>query len=86
MNRCIEGNTDGLHCERRSKGTKVMCSSCKGFYTKGYFYRHRKHCPNAREVTLMATSSSLMSTAEPSEEWGRALEGMKKDGAYHHCK
>ena len=34
-NRCIiGGNGDDLHCERRSEGTKVMCSSCKGFYKK----------------------------------------------------
>ena len=40
-NRCIlGGNGDDLHCERRSEGMKVMCSSCKGFYKKGYFYRH----------------------------------------------
>ena len=26
--------------------------------------------------------SSAMSTAEPDEEWGRVLEGMKKDSAY----
>ena len=82
-NRCIlGGNGDGLHCERRSRGTKIMCSSCKGFYKKEYFYRHRKHCLNATKVTLTATSSNPMSTAEPGEEWGRVLEGMKKDRAH----
>ena len=82
-NRCILGeNGDGLHCERRSEGTKVMCSSCKGFYKKKYFYRHRKHCPNATKVTLTAISSSPMPTTEPDEEWGRVLERMKKDSAY----
>ena len=78
----LGGNGDGLRCERRSKGTKVMCSSCKGFYKKKYFYRHRNHCLNATKVTLTATSSSPMSTAEPDEEWDRVLEGMKKDSAY----
>ena len=69
-NLCIlGGNGDGLHCERRSEGTKVMCSSCKGFYKKEYFYRHRQHCLNAT-----TTSSSPMSTAEPDEEWERVLE------------
>ena len=82
-NRCIlGGNGDGLHCERRSEGTKVMCSSCKGFYKKEYFYRHRQHCLNATKVTLTVTSSSPNSTAEPDEEWRRVLEGMKKDRAY----
>ena len=81
--RCIlGGNGDDLHCERRSEGTKVMCSSCKGFYKKEYFYRHRQHCLNATLVTLTATSSSPMPTAEPDEEWGCVLEGVKKDSAY----
>ena len=33
-------------------------------------------------MTLTATSSSPMPTAEPDEEWGRVLEGVKKDSAY----
>ena len=36
----------------------------------------------ATKVTLTATSSSPMSTAEPDEEWGHVLEGMEKDSAY----
>ena len=81
-NLCTLGrNGDDLHCEQRSERTKVMCSSCKGFY-KEYFYRHRKHCLKATKVTLTATSSSAMPTAEPDEEWGHVLEGMKTDSAY----
>ena len=30
----------------------------------------------------VTSSSPNMSTAEPGEEWGRVLEGMKKDSAY----
>ena len=57
-----------------------MWSSCNGFYKKEYLYRHRKHCPNATKVTVMATSSTpTMSTEEPDVEWGRVLVGMKKD-------
>ena len=33
-------------------------------------------------MSLTATSSSPMPTAEPDEEWGHVLEGMKKDSAY----
>ena len=33
-------------------------------------------------MTLTATSSSPMSTAEPDEEWGHVLEGVKKDSGY----
>ena len=65
-----------------ARGTEVMCSLCKGFYKKEYFYRHRKHCLNATKVTLTATSSSPMPTAEPDEEWGHVLEGKKQDSAY----
>ncbi len=57
--------------------------SCNGFYKKEYCYRHRKHCPNATKVTVTVTSSNPnVSTAEPDEEWGRVLEGMKKDSRY----
>ena len=60
-----------------------MRSSCNGFYKKEYCYRHRKHCPNATKVTVTVTSSNpKVSTAEPDEEWGRVLEGMKKDNGY----
>ena len=62
-----------------ARGRRSSAPRAKGFYKKEYFYRHRKHCPNATKVTLTVTSSSPKSTAEPDEEWRRVLEGMKKD-------
>ena len=55
----------------------------QGVLQEGVFlYRHRKHCLNATNVTLTATSLSPMPTTEPDEEWGRVLKGNKKDSAY----
>ena len=80
-NRCILGdNGHGLNGERRSQGRS---SPCYGFYKKEYLYRHCKHCPNAIKVTVTVTSSTpTMSTTEPDEEWGRDLEGTKKESGY----
>ena len=68
---------NGVASGRRSCAPRAM-----GSLSSEYFYRHRKHCLNATKVTLTATSSSPMSTAEPDEEWGHVLEGVKKDSGY----
>ena len=65
-----------------ARGRRSCAPRAMGSLSSEYFYRHRKHCLNETKVTLTATSSSPMSTAEPDEEWRRVLEGMKKDSAY----
>ena len=45
-NLCIlGGNGDDLHCERRSEGTKVMCSSGNGFFKFGVFLQTPQTLP-----------------------------------------
>ena len=75
-----------LHCERKSKGVKVICSSCKGFYDKKYFYRHKQKCSvtcatadiseNSEKLQAMPLSVVM---EDECDEWQVVCCGMKQD-------
>jgi len=74
-----------LHCERKSKGVKVICSSCKGFYDKKYFYRHKQKCfatgdnsENSEKLQVQGMPLSVVIEDE-SDEWQAVCYGMKQD-------
>lgn len=80
-----------IHCVRRAKGTKVKCSSCHGFYSDKYYYKHRKGCKVLAEtpkpvhtkqiIMEQPTVQTLLSGKE--EEWRRVYETLTRDDLFN---
>lgn len=82
-------NVDQLICRKKSSGTKVMCSSCKGMYNAKTFNKHRFTCvrkedqPKPRSP-LAETSNCTQSKSsnDNDQQWLNLIKHMRRDD-YH---